>query len=284
MAEQYTSLKTIYDSLSRQRMLSNLSFEAVIDYTVDFMEIVGVPNMFINKVVTLSTNNHKIKLPCDYVKIIQMRGRHGTYRKGTSTFHMQPPRPHHNDSFCENGCIVTKQNTPRIEGEACSHCEYQNTCVEYKFDYNKTECICMLRTHVVPSQSKHGNYYVIQNSYMYLSNKEDTVDLSYYALLTDSEGYPMIPDNAAFRRALKAYIKSEYFTEKFDNGEIDIRVLQNAQQAYAWAVGVCESEMQMSNLGDLECFSNAMHGIINKNNEWQNHFKSNGDPVIFKTH
>lgn len=283
MAEQYTSLKSIYDSLTRQRLLANLSFEAVIDYAVNFMEILGIPNLFINKVATLSTNNHKIKLPCDYIKMVQMKGRFGTYRKGTSTFHMQQRKPKPYD-YCDNGCIVSRHDIPRIEGETCSHCEFNNTCVEYNFDYNKTECICMLKTHVLPSHPKNGNYYVIQNSYIYLSNKEDTVDLSYYAFLTDSEGYPLIPDNAAFQRALKAYIKQEYFVEKFDNGEIDIRVLQNAQQAYAWAVGACESEMQMSNLGDLEAFSNVAHGIINKNNEWNDHFASNGDPLIFKTH
>lgn len=278
MAEQYTSLKTIYDSLMRQRLLSGLSFEAVIDYTVDFMQIVGVPNMFINKVVTLSTDNYKIKLPCDYVKLIQMRGKHGTYRKGTSTFHLKPEQDTP-DACCSNGKIVK-----RVRCEKCDDCQHDDTCNEYKFDYNKTECICMLRTHTMPSKSSHGNYYITQNSYIYLSNKEDTVDISYYALLTDGEGYPMIPDNAAFKAALKAYIKKEHFTELFDNGEIDHRVFQNAQQNYAWAVGVCESQMQMSNLGDLEALSNAMHGIINKNNEWQTNFRSNGDPLIFKTH
>lgn len=283
MAEQYTSLKSIYDSLTRQRLLANLSFEAVIDYTVEFMEILSIPSLFVNKVATLSTNNYKIKLPCDYLKMVQMKGRYGTYRKGTSTFHMQP-KHHHSYEHCENGCIVSRHDVPRVTGEACAHCEFNNTCVEYSFDYNKTECICMLQTHVLPSYPKNGNYYIVQNSYIYLSNREDTVDLSYYAFLTDSEGYPLIPDNAAFKRALKAYIKSEYFSEKFDNGEIDIRVLQNAQQAYAWAVGACESEMQMSNLGDLEAFSNAAHGIINKNNEWNDHFASNGDPLIFRTH
>jgi hypothetical protein len=283
MAEQYTSLKVIYDSLTRQRLLANLSFEAVIDYTVEFMQILGIPGLFINKVTTLSTDNYKIKLPCDYLKLVQMKGRYGTYRKGTSTFHMKPKHHHHHD-FCGNGCVVSRCDTPRIEGESCTHCEFQNTCAEYHFDYNKTECICMLRTHVVPSRPRNGNYYVIQNSYIYLSNRVDTVDISYYAFLTDDEGYPLIPDNAAFRRALKAYIKSEFFTEKFDNGEIDIRILQQAQQAYAWAVGACESDMQMSNLGDLEAFSDTAHGIINKNNEWDNHFASNADPLIFKTH
>lgn len=283
MAEQYTSLKTIYDSLTRQRLLTGLSFESVIDYTVDFMEILSLPSLFINKVVTLSTNNHKIKLPCDYVKMVQMKGRHGTYRKGTSTFHMQQ-HDKNSHGCCDNGCIVTRHEVERVDGEPCTHCEFHDTCVEYNFDYNKTECICMLRTHVVPSAARYGNYYVVQNGCIYLSNREDTVDLSYFAFITDDEGYPLIPDNAAFKRALKAYIKQEFFTEMFDNGEIDIRVLQNAQQAYAWAVGACESEMQMSNLGDLEALSDVMHGIINKNNEWENHFASNADPLIFKTH
>lgn len=279
MAEQYTSIKVIQEELSRKPFLKGITLDAVLNYTAEFMRIVGTPNMFINKVVRLSTDNYKVKLPCDYVQTVQLRGIHGVYRKSTDIYHLShqhAPEPH---SYCGNGCVVKRDTSSH-----CYDCPNQPTCDEYLFDYNKVECICMLRTHTLPSKSNYGNYYVTQNSYIYLSNRCDTVDLSYYALLTDSDGYTMVPDDAKFIRALKAYIKKEYYTDLFDQGTISDKVMFKADQDYAWAVGACESGMKMVDLPDLEVLSNAMHGMINKNNEFMNSFESNGDPVIFKTH
>lgn len=281
MAEQYTSIKVIQDELSRHPMLKGITLETVLNYTVNFMRIVGVPNMFINKIANLSTDNYKIKLPCDYVRTIQMRGKYGIYHKGTDTFHLSRKRHREYDEpICGNGCVVK-----RDEDSQCYECENKPTCDAYLFDYNKVECMCMLRTHTMPSVNhKIGNYYITQNDYMYLSNKSDDVELSYYALLTDKEGYVMIPDDAKFIRALKAYIKKEQFGILFDQGTISDKVMFKADQEYSWAVGACESGMKMIDLPDLEVLSNAMHGMINKNHEYANHFTSNGDPVIFKTH
>lgn len=280
MAEQYISIKTIQDKLTRHPMLQSITLENIIDYTVDFMRIVGVPNIFINKVVTEHTDNHKIQLPCDYVKMLQMRGKHGVYKYGTHTFHLKEQRPHKSCGCKGNkGCVVE-----RIRNAQCDDCTHLQTCDEYNFDYNKVECICMLRNMVIPSKSNVGNYYVTQNNVIYLSHKHDTVDISYYAILTDEDGYPMIPDNSKFVRALLAYIKKEYFTILMDLSVIQPQVLQQAQQDYAWAVGACESGMHELDLPRLEALSNAMHGMINKNNEYNTSFASNGDSVIFKTH
>ena len=279
MAEQYTSIKVILDDLNRHPMLKGLTLESVLGYAVEFMRIVGVPNMFVNKIATLSTDNYKIKLPCDYIQTVQLRGKHGVYRKSTDIYHLSHHEHRTDHNCCDNGCIVKRDTSAH-----CNDCPNKPTCDEYLFDYNKVECICMLRTHTLPSKSDYGNYYVTQNNYIYLSNRCDTVELSYYALLTDSEGYVMLPDDAKFIRALKAYIKKEQFTALFDTGTINEKVMFKADQDYAWAVGACESGMKMVDLPDLEVLSNAMHGMINKNHEFMNSFKSNGDPVIFKTH
>lgn len=278
MAEQYTSIKTIQDKLTRHPLLQGISLESVIDYTVDFMRIVGVPNIFINKVVTEHTDNYKIKLPCDYIRMIQMSGCHGVYQYGTHTFHLKERKQHPKEPVCDNGCVVRKK------GHRCGDCPNSKTCDEYKFDYNKVECICMLREMVMPSKGEGANYYVTQNNYIYLSNQSDTVHISYLAVLMDDDGYPMIPDNSKFTRALIAYIKKEHFTMLFDLDGVSQQVLQQAQQDYAWAVGACESSMHELDLPRLEVLSNVMHGMINKNDEYRNMFASNGDEVIFKTH
>jgi hypothetical protein len=56
-------------------------------------------------------------------------------------------------------------------------------------------------------------------------------------MLLDEDGFPLIPDNQSFKKALEYYIKREYFTILFDIGVITAPVLTNAEQRYAWYVG-----------------------------------------------
>jgi len=44
----------------------------------------------------------------------------------------------------------------------------------------------------------------------------------------DEEGYPMIPDNSSFTRAIQAYIKKEWFTILFDEAKISQQAFQQA--------------------------------------------------------
>jgi len=46
MAEQTTTIKLIMDKLLRNPLLSDITLETVVDYTVDFMRIVGTPRLF----------------------------------------------------------------------------------------------------------------------------------------------------------------------------------------------------------------------------------------------
>lgn len=56
-------------------------------------------------------------------------------------------------------------------------------------------------------------------------------------MMLDKDGYPMIPENSAFIKALELYIKKAWFTILFDMGKISQGVLFNTQQEYAWAAG-----------------------------------------------
>lgn len=94
MAQQYESIKIILDRLLRNNVLNGLSFESVIDYTVDFMDIVGIPAVYEDKFHDTDIVNYRAKLPCDFIDDIQLlistspRGNNmATAREATDTFH-----------------------------------------------------------------------------------------------------------------------------------------------------------------------------------------------------
>lgn len=124
--------------------------------------------------------------------------------------------------------------------------------------------------------------YKIQGDYIFTSLKEGEIEIAYTAIETDDCGFPMIPDNSKFIRALEAYIKKQWFTILFDLGKIQHPQLQVIQQEYAWAVGACESEFQKLSLDKAESFFNSWRTMLTSTNQHQTGFIDIGARQHFK--
>ena len=215
MAEQYLSIKKILDSCLRHPLMQDLSLETAVDYTIDFMRIVGMPRMFTEKVVRITIDKYRALLPCDYYQTIQVRipGGHALVYS-TDSFHM--------------------------------------------------------------SNKGNPSTYKIQGNIIYTSIESGELELAYLAISTDEDGYPLLPDNSSFTRALELYIKKQWFTILFDLGKITSAVLQNTQQEYAWAVGDCQSEFNRMSIDQMEAFSNSWRTMILRDHQHSSGFIGDG--------
>lgn len=215
MAEQYLSIKKILDSCLRHPLMQDLSLETAVDYTIDFMRIVGMPRMFTEKVVRITIDKYRALLPCDYYQTIQVRipGGHALVYS-TDSFHM--------------------------------------------------------------NNKGNSSTYKIQGNIIYTSIESGELELAYLAISTDEDGYPLLPDNSSFTRALELYIKKQWFTILFDLGKITSAVLQNTQQEYAWAVGDCQSEFNRMSIDQMEAFSNSWRTMILRDHQHSSGFIGDG--------
>lgn len=127
-----------------------------------------------------------------------------------------------------------------------------------------------------------SNTYKIQGNIIYTSLEDDTLELAYLAIETDKDGYPLIPDNSSFTRALELYIKKQWFTILFDLGKINPNVLQNTQQEYAWAVGDCMTEFNRLSIDEMEAFSNSWRTMILRDRQHASGFANNGTRQTLK--
>lgn len=75
---KYISIRQILDDLLDHPLLQDLSFERAVNYAIHFIQIVGVPNEFEEKIAPVNIENYRGCLPCDYYDMIQVR----TYREG----------------------------------------------------------------------------------------------------------------------------------------------------------------------------------------------------------
>ena len=215
MAEQYINIKVVLDRILRHPLMQDLSLETAVDYTIDFMRIVGMPRMFTEKVVRITIDKYRALLPCDYYQTIQVRipGGHALVYS-TDSFHM--------------------------------------------------------------SNKGNSSTYKIQGNIIYTSIESGELELAYLAISTDEDGYPLLPDNSSFTRALELYIKKQWFTILFDVGKISSAVLQNTQQEYAWAVGDCQSEFNRMSIDQMEAFSNSWRTMILRDHQHSSGFIGDG--------
>ena len=215
-----TTLNIILDRIRRNSLLSDIPFETVVDYAIDFMRIVGIPTSFLNKIVKIHIEDYRGEMPCDFYEVNQVRPLfnnqpQGAFRHTTDTFHLSNIKP----------------------------------C---KTDFT----------------------YTIQNSCIFTSIKNGDIEMAYKAIPVDDEGYPLIPDNAAFIRALESYIKKQYFTILFDKGELHQSILQNVKQEYAFNVAQASAALIMPNQDEMQDIVDQNSRLIPRTNERRRYYET----------
>ena len=263
MANNYISLKVIADKTLRHPMMAGVSFEAIIDYAIDFMRIVQCAGFFEEKCTYIDIKNNRGLIPNDFYEVNQIRLVEAINKV---------PKYVENTITTEDGTVVPTGTYDYAKDE-CGNIIYEDSKI------TSTNNIFRYATdtfHMSEDKSCIDLTYKLQGGYIYTSLKEGTIEMSYQAILIDEEGFPMIPDNSKFTRALEAYIKKQWFTILFDMGKLQGAILQNTQQEYAWAVGACESEFQKMTLDKAEAFYNSWSTLIPRTTQHQKGFAYNG--------
>lgn len=120
--------------------------------------------------------------------------------------------------------------------------------------------------------------YTIKGNVIFTSTEKGEVEVSYTAIKVDEDGFPLIPDNGTFARALELYIQKRYFTILFNSSKIPLNVLQNTQQEYAFYVGQAQSDLIRPNIDEMESIKNMWNTLIPKIHKHADGFNTVNSP------
>ena len=70
---QYIKIQEVLSRVMRHPLLIDLNLETAIQYVIDFFAVMGLPNTYTDKIITINIDNYRGKLPCDLVSINQVR-------------------------------------------------------------------------------------------------------------------------------------------------------------------------------------------------------------------
>lgn len=221
---EYISIKEILSRCLRHPLLKNLNLEDAIYYTIDFIRLVGLPQIYTDRIATIKIEDYRALLPCDCIKVTQIKNQDDVVlRSMISSFNQ-----HDN-----------------------------NMAVSY------------------PA-------YKLQGNVLYTNFPEGELLLSYQAIKIDDDGLPMLPDNPAFIKALECYIKKEYFTILFDTGKISLKVMENTQADWAFAVAKCRAEFLIPSIDEMETIGSIIKRLLPPRNMHNTGFTTAHNPEIFK--
>lgn len=252
---QYTSIKRVLDNITEHPMLSDVTLDQAVRYTIRFIALHGYNKLYQNKIEDIDIKEFRGLLPCDLIRILQvkdlktnvcLRAMTDNFAKGMQP-NTPPPPPEHKD--------LTNNIRPMKDWYIPPILKY---CEEPSF---KT-----------------------QGRVIFTSFPEGTVQISYEAIPVDEDGYPLLIDNEVYLAALEAFIKERIFTYKFDEGKIAAGVLQNAKSDYAWYAHQLKSEMTLPSVSEFEAISRSLTALVPRMREFDNGFKHAGDREYIRRH
>ena len=101
----YVNIRVVLDRLLRHPLLTDLNLETAIQYTLDFISAMGLPNVYVDKIETIDIKEYRGELPCDLVSINQVRlHKNGiALRAMTDNFNAYPTHDHEGGNWGERG-------------------------------------------------------------------------------------------------------------------------------------------------------------------------------------
>lgn len=127
----------------------------------------------------------------------------------------------------------------------------------FKTNYFCEECDIPLYVSTI-----YCDYFMINSSYIYTSFCDGELCIAYLAIPTDSDGYPMVPDEELVIDACAKYVIYQMDYREFRRGSITDKVFQHSEREWHWGIGAARGALNMPNLQQLDSLRNTLQRLI----------------------
>lgn len=109
--------------------------------------------------------------------------------------------------------------------------------------------------------------YVIKGNIIHVPTlQEGTIEVKYQSLLTDDRGFPMIPDEERYAKAIESYIKYKVFRKLWEIGDLRDAVYRDAEQDWLFYVNSAQTKAIMPNEDQMESLKNSFVKLVREFN------------------
>ena len=236
------------------------------EYILEAILKIGAIQQYDHKVVILPIVNHQAALPCDLYKLGQVAfsfqndGGWLPMRKTTSSFGI----------FQDRGC-----------GKPCMliHDTELIPLVKNMFNLTSdTEALQKLNEDTSLRQTLSNELQNMTKPGFIMTNiPEGLVKVSYYAIFTDEEAMPMIPDIESYKEAIFWYVTMKLMYPKKLKGQISQGDYYDIRNSYNFYRKQAYAEAMMPGTDEIESIKNTWNKLYTEFDDHDTFFSTTGD-------
>lgn len=134
----------------------------------------------------------------------------------------------------------------------------------------------------VDYQDYVNSKYTIEHGVIKTSFEKGDVIVSYDALPTDCDGYPLIPDDIKVKNAIRYYILYSHIEPLYDIGKITDKAFGRIEQQKLWYMGAAQSSTQLHNMDHAQAMVNSINRLIINDHARHDFYQTLGDRETIK--
>lgn len=124
--------------------------------------------------------------------------------------------------------------------------------------------------------------YSVQKGILFASREEGFIEISYRAIATDENEFPLIPNNEDVKLALEYYIMFRFLEQLWSMGKITDKVFQYYDQKKCWYMGAANTDLQMPTTDKMESIMNSINRLIINDRAHESFYKNFGQKEYIK--
>lgn len=118
--------------------------------------------------------------------------------------------------------------------------------------------------------------YEIKKGIIFTSMETTCLEMSYKALQTDEEGYPLVADHPKLRLALEYYILHRFLEPLFMMGKITDKAFHYVEQKRHFYMASASTDLKMPSIDKMESIVNGVNRLLVNNSAHATGFKNYG--------
>lgn len=266
------------------------------EYIMEGILKIGAIQQYEHKVAILPIECHQVALPCDLYKLGQVAfsfcngGGWLPMRKATSSFGV------FHDRECSNEpCMLIPDTTmfPLVKNMFNLNTD-REALDKLNEDTNLRQTLSILLNQwtvgtvngkFVPGVIDHRDSTMFSNELQYTTKPgyintcmpRGFVKISYYAIYTDEDSMPMIPDLESYKEAIYWYVTMKLMYPKKLKGQISQGDYYDIRNSYNFYRKQAYAEAMMPTVDDLETISNIYTKLYPEINDHSMFFSTSGD-------
>lgn len=269
------------------------------EWLLEGMLKIGAIQQFEHKVEILPIECHQVSLPCDLYKLDQVaysyccNGGWLPMRKATSSFGVS-----HDNQCCSKACMLVQDAAmlPLVKN-MFNLTNDREALDKLNEDNNIRETLsALINQNTVPTANgrylgnrighKDGTMYSYDLQYMtkpgYIMTNvpRGYIKISYYAIYTDEDSMPMIPDLESYKEALLWYLGVKHFYPLKLKGQISQQDYYDMRNSWNFYRKQAYAEAMMPTAGDLINVKNTWHKLYPEMNDHDTFFSTSGEEQI----